>query len=361
MRAPSDTNRCLIIAVAAVLALAALAPSAPGSSQAPATRIVPLPEVEMPRQIRAEGGRVYIVDKKDLIVYDFETGRLLRRIGKPGQGPGEFTMGPNGVTVLPDRLVLTDIRKILFFSSDGAYLGQVMEPGFMGIYPYLPVGGRFVGFPRERREDGIGPPVGCIFDSAGKRLKQFYGEMPGGPPPPPPPGAAASGPKRDVALIDDYADYQLYDDRIYVADSRNGLSIAVFDSDGEPLYEIKHERRKIKVPGGYRDGFLKSLDRQHSRYWDNNNPVVPEFFPAFVGFRIDAGRIYVITPDQKDGLYEVIVMDLKGRILETAYRFPMKPNFQIPQAFALQYDIENNKFVWCAYDEAKETYELHMR
>ncbi|MDH7512108.1 MAG: 6-bladed beta-propeller [Clostridiales bacterium] len=54
-------------------------------------KIIPLPELESATHVRADHGKVYIQDKKDIAVYSFETGRFLKRIGRPGQGPGEFT------------------------------------------------------------------------------------------------------------------------------------------------------------------------------------------------------------------------------------------------------------------------------
>ena len=40
-------------------------------------RIVALPEVENPRQIVAENGKVYFVDRRDILVYDIAGGKLL--------------------------------------------------------------------------------------------------------------------------------------------------------------------------------------------------------------------------------------------------------------------------------------------
>jgi hypothetical protein len=322
-------------------------------------RIIPLPELEKPRQIRVENQQVCFVDERDIVVYSLADGRLLRRIGKRGQGPGEFMMGPLRLTIFPDRLVVGDVRKILFFSHDGSYLGQVMEPGWMGFHPLLPVGKNFVGFPIERRDDGsLGPPTGCIYDGGGKVARNFYGELLAGPPPPPPPGGAVPAQKQDVPLIQDYTDYAVHEDRIYVADSRKGLFIAVFDENGDLLYEIHQEINKIKVPKGYREAALNK--DKGSKYWQSYNAVVPEYFPAFFGFKIDGGRIYVITPDQKNGQYEVIVMDLKGKILEKSFRLPLEPNYFAPAAFNLGYDVEENQFIWFVYNEAKEYYELHI-
>jgi hypothetical protein len=110
---------------------------------------------------------------------------------------------------------------------------------------------------------------------------------------------------------------------------------------------------------GFRESVLD--ERKKSKYAEYDNPVFPEFFPAFIGFKIDGGRIYAITPAQKDGLYEVIEMDLKGKILERGFRFPIRPFFNVPEAFALQYDVEGGKFLWLEYNEAKEIHELHIR
>ncbi len=95
-------------------------------------RVIPLPELEEASDVRAEHGRVYIQDKNDIAVYSFETGRFLRRIGRRGQGPGEYAM-LGGITVLDDRLALIDITKMLFFSIEGEYLGQ-LDVGRRSLY-----------------------------------------------------------------------------------------------------------------------------------------------------------------------------------------------------------------------------------
>jgi len=348
----------LVLGAVIMIGLGLTASQAEAVGQEAGHRIIPLPDLEKPRQIRVENQQVYFVDDRDILVYSLADGRLLRRIGKRGQGPGEFMMGPLGLTIFPDRLVAGDFRKILFFSHDGSYLGQVMEPGMIHqLLPFLPVGKNFVGFPMERRDDGsLALPVGCIYDDGGKVLRKFYGELPAGPPPPPPPGRASPAKKRDVPLIQDYVDYAVHEDKIFVADSRKGLFVAVFNENGDLLYEIRQEIKRIKVPKDYKEAALTG-----SKYWQSYNPVVPEYFPAFVGFKIDGGRIYAVTPAQDKGNYEAIVTDLKGKILERSYRFPLEPNYFAHAAFNWRYDIEENQFVWFAYNDAKEYYELHIR
>ena len=351
-------ERLLVFGSILGLALSALASLAAGGEEV--VKVIPLPEVERPRMICAEHGRVYIVDDRDIVVYTYPEGRFLRKIGRVGQGPGEFKVGPGRLTVLEDRLAVRDMFQVIFFSISGDYIGQLREPSYTGFFPYLPVGKNFVAFPMDRRQDGsFAPSTGCIYDGEGKLLKRFYEAFPEAPQAPPPPGSGPPSRKPDALQVREYADWLVHKGMIFVADSRKGLSISVFDEDGNLLYEIKRKVDRVKMTKGFRESVLE--ERKKSKYGEYDNPVFPEFFPAFVGFKIDGDRIYIITPAQKEGLYEVIEMDLKGEILERGFRFPVKPIFNVPEAFALQYDVEDGKFLWLEYNEAKEIHELHIR
>ncbi len=333
-------------------------------AQTQTEQIFALPELESPRQIVVEKGRVYFVDKRDVVVYNLSDGRFLKRIGKLGQGPGEFAMGPSRLSVLGDRLIVKDYLSVECFNLDGIPTGGIKEPDLIGFYPLLPVGRNFVGFPMIRNDDGslIGP-AGRIYDSNLKLKRTFFGELPALPSPPPPPGRARPSGRNEKLLIRDYGDYTVYEDRIYVADSRRGLSISVFDENGILLREIKHPVDKVKVPKGFVDEVVKEW--RASKEWETNyryiDPVVPQYFPALIDFKIDHGRIYALTAAKKDDLYEIIVMDLEGRILGREFRFPLRPNFELPFFNGLKYDIEGNRLVWFDYNDDKDRYELHIR
>lgn len=127
----------------------------PGGQKNP--QVIPLPEIEQPDTVCAEHGRIYIQDKRDIAVYSFEDGCFLKRIGRPGQGPGEFNI-LRGLTVLPDAIVTYDISKSLFFSIEGEFQSQIVPPRQIAGYPFIPVGDHFVGVPLEFQEDGsLGP------------------------------------------------------------------------------------------------------------------------------------------------------------------------------------------------------------
>jgi hypothetical protein len=356
-------NRCSIPAGAILLGIISIFSSGPAYS-GQADRSVALPELESPRQIVVEKGRVYFVDRRDIVVYNLSDGRFLEKIGKLGQGPGEFAMGPSRLAVLGDRLIVQDLRSSEYFNLDGSRIGGNNDPDPIAFYQFLPVSRNFVGFPMLRNADGsLAGPSGRIYDSNLKLKRKFFGELPALPAAPPPPGSAEPAGKSDKLLIRDYGDYAVYGDRVYVADSRRGFSISVFDENGILLREIKHPVDKVKVPKSFVDEVVKEwkASEDWQAEYSHLNPVVPEYFPALIDFKIDGGRIYALTAAKKSDLYEIIVMDLEGKILGREFRFPLRPNFEMPFFNGFRYDIEGGKLIWFDYNDDKNIYELHIR
>ena len=358
-----NNGRCSIPSVAVLLVILCIFSSGQAYS-GQTERTIALPELEHPRQIVVEKGRVYFVDRRDIVVYYLSDGLFLKRIGKLGQGPGEFTTGPHRLSILGDRLIVQDLRRSEWFNLDGVRIGGHNDPDPIAFYQFLPVGRNFVGFAWLRNNDGsLAPPSGRIYDSNLKLKRKFFGELPAFPPAPPPPGIAEPPGSRDRLLIRDYGDYVVYGDRIYVVDSSRGFSISVFDENGILLREIKHPVDKVKVPKNFVDEVVKGW--KASKEWQTDyrhlNPVVPEYFPALIDFKIDHGRIYALTAAKKDDLYEIIVMDLDGKILGRGFRFPLQPNFEMPFYNGFKYDIEGDNLVWFGYNDDKGSYELHIR
>jgi len=160
-----------------------------------------------------------------------------------------------------------------------------------------------------------------------------------------------------MSMIRDYFDYLVFDNKVFVADSTKGLSISVFDETGNLLYEIRHPAEKIRVTREDRESIIKSLTEE---FLKANRPVFPDYFPSFVALKIDEGKIYVVTPARKDNLNEVIIMDLKGQILERSFCFLKKIDYFVPHSWAQIFDVEQGRFVWVEYNEAAAQYELHI-
>ena len=235
----------------------------------------------------------------------------------------------------------------------------------MGGFPLLPAGENYVGFPRGRGSDGTGnAPTGRVYDRNLKPLKSFYGAFSEEPPPPPMPGVRSSDPKYDWLLVRDFQDYIVYRDRIYVADSRKGISISVFDSGGAFLKEIRQPNDRIKITLGIKAEILREW--KSSKYWTGAvvhwNSIFPEYLPAMIGLKIRDERIYVVTPVRRGHFYEVIVMDLEGKLIERSFRFPLNPvlDYSYPRSLGLRYEVYGEKIHWFEYNDSENSYELHI-
>ncbi len=152
---------------------------------------------------------------------------------------------------------------------------------------------------------------------------------------------------------------------IYLADSRKGFHIAVFDQKGEPLYTIDKPHKSLKVSSRYKQAFRDKLESlpQWNRMKDVFNVSFREVFPAFFSIKTDGERIYVVTYAEKNNRHEIITMDLKGQDLSRSSCFPIKPFARIFSDFPAignAYDIHGGKLYFLTYDDPTDVYHLNI-
>jgi len=347
-----------------VLIAAALFGQSPASSGE--TKVFPLPDISSVYEVKVSADRIYISDARDrnVVLYALEGVRFLGKIGRPGQGPGEFDSAPKLVLV-PEGLAAKSFSRLAFFSAAGEFLREVK--GFnidlmVSGLPVFPLGERNVGFPFIRDESG--PMIECvgrIYDADWKPVRDFTGRFPSATPaPPPPPGAKRTGPKQDALLVKDYVGAAAAGGRIYFADSRKGISIAVYDGEGTQLSEIKVEAKPVSVTRSEREKMISEWREEMKNYLDLFNPVVPDVYPAFFAFRLDGNEIDILTPVRRDGRYEVIALDTAGKVLRRSFAFAHEPTWGYLPGIDNRFDIRGGKLYFVDYNEAAERYELEV-
>ena len=344
------------------------------STQEWESKIIPMPEVIRPMALVVSNGKIIIPERNHIAIYSLENFQLEKKFGTRGEGPGEFSYSPH-ITAYPDHLLANTWGKLLHFSYDGDLIKEtkIIIPYNYGTWPILPVGDNYVGFPTEVEKTNQGTVrllhSGRLYDHEFKPIKQLCEPIrPIVPPPPPPPRKGSQPrptPKQNFGAIPEYVDYAIVDDRIFLADNRKGFHISVFDSQGNRLYEIDKEYKPLTVPKEFKDAYMKrqqahpdweSLERQFDFQFK-------EKFPAFSSFKVADNKIYVTTYKKKDEKYEVVVMDLEGKILKRSFSFPLPP-YQDPSysftLFSNEYEIYQDKIYNLAYNYDTDTYELHI-
>jgi len=328
-------------------------------------KIADLPELSKPTALTEDNGTLYVTDSEAIHVYSLHPFKYIRTFGRLGQGPGEFNSNPF-LFVKPDELMIHTMGKVMTFSKDGNFLKQQNIPFvyFYMYYPLLPAGDNFIGLPLVVQEEKPHFIHTCnAYGPDFKPIKEFYR---GGPPIfPPPPRRDGRFQKMDWELIPDCLGVGTAEDKVFIGDTRKGFYIAVFDKNGEPLYEIRKDEPLLKVPDDFRDRIWKEL--KESSNWEQAKErfdyKMKDYFPAYSTFKVKDGRIFVTTHAQKDGKYEIIVMDLKGNILKRAFSFPFDPREAIiVQAFVpfhIQYTVAGDTIYYILLDEKSGFYALN--
>ena len=338
------------------------------------SKIFPMPDVLEPVSLVVANGKIIIPEETHIAIYSLADFHLEKKFGRRGEGPGEFSYPPK-ITAFPDHLVANTMGKLIHYSYEGKLIREtkIIIPYNYGIWPMLPVGENFVGFPMEVKKINPGKMqllhIGRLYDQEFKSTKQLCEAIhPMVPPPPPPPQAGTKPkptPKQDFEVIPEYVDYAIVDDKIFLADNRKGFHISVLDKKGDLLYEIDKEYKSRKVPEEYKEAYMKR--QQEHPDWESLqkqfNYKFKENFPAFFSFKVADKKIYVTTYEKKDEKCELVVMDLDGKILKSSFSFPLPP-YQDPSysftLFSNQYEIYQDKIYYLDYNYNTDIYELHI-
>jgi hypothetical protein len=181
---------------------------------------------------------------------------------------------------------------------------------------------------------------------------------------PPPPRADAPPQKIRWEVIPDCVDFDVTEEKIFVADSRKGFYIGVFNAQGNLLYEIDKEHDKVKVPKSFKSEYMK--EREQSDNWDQLKArfdyVFKDHYPAFFTVKLADAKIYAVTYTKKGGKHELVEMDLKGKILSRSFSFPLDKGKRIMQGlvpYGNEFDIHKRYIYYLTYNDETSWYELH--
>jgi len=260
--------------------------------------------------VDGEGG-VFALDFKEQKIKVFDkSGKYLRQIGKPGQGPGELGMA-SGIQFLADgTLVVEDAtnRRLAYFKPDGEFIRNISTSGMLALVNILMDGqGNFIG-----RAMGITEGNAKMFFEIKKfdaDLKPLFTldkiEFPV-----PIPG---SGTKLNI--LDMISAYQFSPaGNIYYGRNAD-YEIKVYSPEGKPVRAIQKEYERVKVTPADIDEMLERIPNMAPGVNVKEMFSFPEYFPPFQFFLLDdQGRLYVrtFTKGKAKGEYVFDVFDADG-------------------------------------------------
>jgi hypothetical protein len=318
-------------------------------------KIVPLTGMLKPESITVGSDYIYIVDFPGIYIFNEADFSLVKKFGRIGEGPQEFLQFA-AAFAHNNQLIVCDYVKALFYSLDGKYKKEIKVPNY--IWRELtPAGNKFVG--KGRFDDGkIDTIVLNIYDANLKFEKRLV--------------------KYKMWNMDNIIDYRnlqfaTYKDKIFVKPFENKFTLDVYDTTGKKLYSINREYEKVVVSDADTQRYHNYF-RYYAKVRKNYENIrkrlqFADTFPAIQTFTVADGKIYVITYKKKDLNSEVLVLDLKGKLLKTLYL----PLFKKDEVFYRSIEnnifrrknnstfaINNGKLYQILENEDEETWELHI-
>ncbi len=272
------------------------------------------PELKNPHPIAVDGNDLFIVDEEYKIkVYSIDPFKLKYSFGSKGDGATDIKY-PARIYIYPDKIVVTDFSKSLYFSRTGEFVKVKNYSDFEDFDTgmemlLLPVKENYVRITvdhdKERRKVSL-------YDSEFKKIKQLH--------------EGSFNWKADDGF--NPFSHRIYtvchEDKIFISDSERGFFINVFDFQGNHLRTIDHNRNMDKVRISEIDkGKIIDEIRLTQPDWVykqiKDNPKFSDFYHLLHHFQVSGDKIYVTTYKEKDGKSEIVILDFKGNILKRTF------------------------------------------
>jgi hypothetical protein len=316
-----------------------------------------LAEIMQPKRIQVDDHYLYVRDLSCncVALYSLPEIKLIRKIGKKGEGPGEMPMQPYFSTA-PGKVLLHSILKLIEFSNNGTLIREIAIPSLSSIYRIGAAGKNYVvlktKYEGEQKKSlrSIGEIVLCDKDLEEiKILKKWENTQ----------GRTNAMGKQYREPIKGCRVFRTWKDKIYIPHPDKGLFIEVFDSDGNLDKVIRSEYKKIRVGGEAKQEAIRNYFNK--KYYTPERKAIlkkrllfkfPEFYPAIWDFIVVDDNIYIKTYEKDErNMIMFLVLDLDGKLVKSVF---------LPHTNNLLFYIKNKMFYYLEEDSDKETWLLKV-
>lgn len=330
------------------------------------TSLGPLEGIFKPQMIKVFDDELFVVEGHKVFIYSLKDLSLKRKIGKEGEGPGEFNLDPNRtaiITVSSEYIIIESRFKIVYFARDGRFVKETRKAP--GVLQTVPIGKNYLVYKILYGPKNENYVTLNIYNGEMKPVKEIYRQK-------------FFSYKGRSYVMPDPLNYCIHDGKIYVEASPEGFVVEVFDFEGKPLDQFQKEYEKITVTAAHRenalDHFLGIAQLQRAIKERGRAAVVSEvksqglayadYFPAVQDIKTDGNNLYLRTYHRKKDKEKYMVTDLKGKVRKDVYLpIPKKADFFVLlQGDKKYYDFFNNTFYYLKYVETDddESWEVHV-
>ena len=308
-----------------------------------------------PRYIVVNDNQVIISDYPYVYLYSLDDFSLIKKIGREGNGPGEFhviqanmNLKERGLvlSVCPEHIAANSTSRISYFTKRGEFIREQKLP--YGINAkFLSLGDKLLGFLPLR--DGVLSVT--LFDSDLNTRSEimncdYWFNLRS---------------QKQANFFDRAADTLLVsvsNDKIFIArGDALEFAVHVFDFKGNKLYTLEHNTENIRIPPGFVDEIHEHFRvkyNERAEYFIKNLNL-PKHFPAIRDFSVADDKIYVFTFEEVSDQKEVIIFNIKGDLVKTS----SLPAQEMSPERLSPFSFYKNKFYQLVFNEKTENWELH--
>lgn len=318
--------------------------------QAKVEKVAVLEEFGQPGGINIGNGYIYIQEKTTVFIYSLENFKFIKKFGKEGEGPGELKVNPFGAPmgVIPTngKVYISSLAKLTICSKTGEYLKEYKINPADTFYPF---GKKFVCLSTTPLEENSQKAVLALFfadENLNKGKVIYKSDFEVGP-----------NFKFQFPITPFYP--AMDGDKLFVIAGIHGFAIDAFDPNGEKMYRIKRDYKRLKIPSSYKDNTLKWFKTapNYKQFFEffKTRISIKDYYPPIYSIEVDNNRIYVLTNKLKKDQRECIVMDLKGNEKKRIF-LPVPEQYGMD--FSFHFTISDNYFYKLEENIDEENWDL---
>jgi len=316
------------------------------------TTVTPLPDINKPGFIYLDKEQMYVTEDTSIYIYSLNDFKLIKKLGKRGEGPQEFMLTPGVaplfIDVSSNDIIVNSFGKMSWFTKDGTYIREFKLPNPL-VTDLRPFGRNYVGTQFSIAK--VRHRILNLYDKKieiAKEIEKIVHSYQEG---------------KGLKVMKANPIHVIYDNKLFIA-WKNDLFIKVLDSDLKELYTIKHPLERQKVTEEDKKKIIQffKTNNETKAFFDMIQPITfPEVYPAILGMSVNGEKIYVVTyksRDEKEDVQntEILILDIKGKVLNKV-TFPLKMKNPLrPSPFT----IYEGKLYQLIEDPNKEEWSVHV-
>jgi hypothetical protein len=312
-------------------------------------QIVKIPDAFKPTQIHVTKDHMYIVDGVTVLIYALTNYQLIKRIGKEGEGPQEFKDAIYWIYFRNNRMIVNSQAKISYFSLEGEFINEKRAFAGSRAGDFCPIGNQFVAVQFLAEKQTFYRTVN-IYNSDLKKIKEIFRIR------------EEFQPGKYMRAYSEPKTFTVYGDKIYVSFD-NDLKITVFDEQGNEVFFIKKEYKRIAITKEHQQAahlYFKT-DGYYKKYYERIKPLLefPSQLPALKTFTFSEDKLYVHTYNKKDKKTGFYVFTPTGKFLEELF-LPIIGEEEFTYQLQTLYELKNGRLYQLVENEETEEWEVHI-